>query len=221
MSHSTATDHLDKLFENCPTLQAIRIPDKGLIYRQGESCSHVYLITGGIVKLDHISPHGNTVTIALLKRGDLLGCLETDTTPGTTEESAHAVGEVHLYRCGQMQFRDWLPQRAGLAWRVVEQLAARRRQAERRFRSVLTESVENRVIETLMELSALFGIRCTHGYALEIRLTQQELADLVGANRSVVSTILNGLRNRGILDYTRELICVHDTAFTDFHEPVT
>lgn len=71
-----------------------------------------------------------------------------------------------------------------------------------------------RVIVTLLELVEMFGIGCTHGYALEIHLTQQEVADLVGASRSVVSTILNDFRNRGMLGYTRDQICINDAALS-------
>lgn len=53
----------------------------------------------------------------------------------------------------------------------------------------LTPSVEDRLVTTLLDLAQLFGARCTHGYSREIFLTQQELADLVGASRSVVSTV--------------------------------
>jgi CRP-like cAMP-binding protein len=57
---------------------------------------------------------------------------------------------------------------------------------------------------------------------LEIHLTQQEVADLVGASRSVVSTVLNDFRNRGMLDYTRDQICINDAALADscgFQQP--
>ena len=41
-------------------------------------------------------------------------------------------------------------------------------------------------------------------------MTQQELADLVGASRPVTSTILNRLRGKGVLGYNREYVCVRD-----------
>ena len=47
-----------------------------------------------------------------------------------------------------------------------------------------------------------------HGFGQHLRLTQQELADLVGASRPVVSTILNKLRAKGVLGYNREYVCV-------------
>jgi len=89
---------------------------------------------------------------------------------------------------------------------------ARRQRVERKLRTILTQPVEVRVINTLLELAEMFGIRCSHGYTLEIHLTQQEVADLVGASRSVVSAILNDFRNRGMLDYTRDQICINDIA---------
>ncbi len=101
-------------------------------------------------------------------------------------------------------------QQTELAWHILEGIYTRKQKVERKLRTVLTQPVEVRVIETLIELSEIFGIKCTHGYALEIHLTQQEVADLVGASRSVVSTALNDLRSRGMLDYTREQLCIND-----------
>lgn len=101
---------------------------------------------------------------------------------------------------------------AELAWYVIEDMYARKQRVERKLRTILTHSVETRVITALLELAEMFGIRCTHGYTLEIHLTQQEVADLVGASRSVVSTVLNDFRSRGMLDYTREQICINDAA---------
>jgi hypothetical protein len=75
-------------------------------------------------------------------------------------------------------------------------------------------SVDRRVIESLVELAGSFGARCPHGFSLEIRLTQQDIADLVGASRPVVSSILSGLRKRGLLNYTRDMICVNDSALS-------
>ncbi len=66
---------------------------------------------------------------------------------------------------------------------------------------------EVRLAETLIELSGDFATRCEHGFGQHLRLTQQKLADLVGASRPVISTILNKLRDQGILGYSREYVC--------------
>lgn len=214
----TEADPLNLLTQNsletwrqlCPSVQSIDIPDKGVLYRQGDACPHVFLIEKGIIKLSHITEQGNEWTIALLKQGDMLGCLQSGVGTKAMEESAQAIGQAALVRFERDDFKTLAIDQPALLWQMFETQCFRRHQAERKLLSILAQPLENRVIAMLKELAGMFGIRCAHGYALEIQLTQQELADLVGASRPVISTIMNDLRNRGILDYTRELICVKD-----------
>jgi CRP/FNR family transcriptional regulator, cyclic AMP receptor protein len=101
-----------------------------------------------------------------------------------------------------------------LAIFVAEYLAASKRWVQRRLLRALTQPAEWRLIETLVELAGTFGARCPHGFSLEIRLTQQDIADFIGASRQVVSSILSNLRRRGLLDYTRDMICINDSALS-------
>lgn len=206
---------LEKWRQTCPSFQSINLSDKRLLYRQGYSCGHVFLISKGIVKLSYITVQGNEWTVALLRRGDIIGRLRTDSATDVMEETAQALGDVTLYRFEHHDFKALISHQPDLSWQFFEMQCVRRQQAERKLLNILAQPVESRIIEMLKELAEMFGIRCTHGYALEIRLTQQELADLVGASRPVVSTLMNDLRSRGVLDYTRELICVNDVMFSD------
>jgi CRP/FNR family transcriptional regulator, cyclic AMP receptor protein len=106
-----------------------------------------------------------------------------------------------------------------LAIFIAEQLAGSKRRFQRRLLRATTQSVEWRVIETLVELAGTFGAQCPHGFSLEIRLTQQDIADFVGASRQVVSSILSDLRKRGLLDYTRDMICINDSALSLLARP--
>lgn len=198
--------------KECPSIQEIEIPDKHFLYRQGERCAGFFWIKEGIVKLSHLTIQGNELTLALLQRGDIIGRLQRDAVSQSMEESAQALGKVVFYQIGHEDFKQLMSRWPEWSWSVFEAIYTRQQQIERKLRAILTQPVEKRVIAMLLELAQLFGARCTHGYALEIFLTQQELADLVGASRSVVSTIMNDFRSRGILDYTREQICINDTA---------
>jgi CRP/FNR family cyclic AMP-dependent transcriptional regulator len=208
-------DTMKKWRENCPSLQEINLLDKDFLYRQGDLCSHVFWINTGIIKLSHITEQGNELIVALLQSGDIIGSLPTDGSSPLMEETAQAVGEATLFRLEHHDFKGLISHQSDLSWQVFETQCIRRQQAERKLLNILAQPVENRIIAMLKELAEMFGIRCTHGYALEIHLTQQELADLVGASRPAVSTIMNDLRSRGILDYTRELICVNDVLFSN------
>lgn len=205
----------NQLRKDYPSILEINVPKKAFLYRQGDRCSDLFWIKNGIVKLSHLTEQGSEITIDLLRRGDVIGCFQNNSTDQEMDETAQALGEVNYYRVAYSDFKAMMFHQAELAWYVIEDMYARKQRVERKLRAILTQPVEMRVITTLLELAEMFGIRCTHGYTLEIHLTQQEVADLVGASRSVVSTILNDFRNRGMLDYTRDQICINDAALHD------
>ncbi|WP_350135097.1 Crp/Fnr family transcriptional regulator [Nitrosomonas sp.] len=207
---------MNQLQKDYPSIVEINVPKKTFLYRQGDYCSNLFWIKSGIVKLSHLTEQGSEITVDLLKRGDVTGCFQNNSAAQEIDETAQTLGEVNYYRIAYGDFKAIMFHQAELAWYVIEDMYARRQRVERKLRTILTQPVEVRVINTLLELAEMFGIRCTHGYTLEIHLTQQEVADLVGASRSVVSTILNDFRNRGMLDYTRDQICINDAALHDF-----
>lgn len=203
---------MNQLQKDYPSILEGSIPKKNFLYRQGDHCSDLFWIKSGIVKLSHLTEQGNEITIDILRRGDVIGYFLNDSAVQKTDETVQALDEVNYYRITYSDFKAMMFHQAELAWYVIEDMYARKQRVERKLRTILTHSVETRVITALLELAEMFGIRCTHGYTLEIHLTQQEVADLVGASRSVVSTVLNDFRSRGMLDYTREQICINDAA---------
>ncbi len=194
------------------SLQLINFPDKSFLYRQGNICSNVFLIKQGIVKLTHITSQGTQITFALLKPGDITGSLFMGDSNQIMRENAQALGEVDLFRIKCNHFKKLITDRTDLSWLAITSLHVHKQQLEHKLIAILTQPVKQRVISILLELAQIFGMRCTHGFALEVFLTQQELADLVGASRSVVSTIMNNFREMGLLEYTREQICINDSA---------
>lgn len=213
---------VNQLQKDYRSILEMNVPKKTFLYRQGDRCSDLFWIKSGIVKFSHLTEQGSEITIDLLKRGDVIGCFQNNSLSQEMEETAQALGEVNYYRIAYSDFKAMMSHQAELAWYVIEDMYARKQRVERKLRTILTQPVEMRVIRTLLELAGMFGIRCTHGYTLEIHLTQQEVADLVGASRSVVSTVLNDFRNRGMLDYTRDQICINDAALADscgFQQP--
>lgn len=204
-------ERLEKEFSFC---QPSTINGRSFLYHQGDNCSSLFLIKQGIVKLSHITTQGNEVTFALLGKGDITGCLDIVNTKQVMEEDAQALGKVEFYRIESDDFKKLIVSETDLSWSVLTSIYANKQQLTRKLIASHTQPVKQRVIKMLLELAQLFGARCSHGYALEIFLTQQELADLVGASRSVISTILNNLREQGMLNYTREQICINDSALT-------
>ena len=198
----------------CRSAQRVTLADRTALYGQGEPANRLFLILDGFVKTSRICEEGTQITIELLKYGDIAGAIPARQLQSEHEETAQAIGDVVVQRVLAHELRAAMEVSPRLAVFVAEYLARSKRSAERRLLRVMSQSVDRRVIETLVELAGSFGARCPHGFSLEIRLTQQDIADIVGASRPVVSSILSGLRKRDLLNYTRDMICVNDSALS-------
>jgi CRP/FNR family transcriptional regulator, cyclic AMP receptor protein len=196
----------EDLRRDCPSARIVAIRHRSTIYRQGEPGRTVFCVLDGQVTIERVSYDGATLTTAALGAGDFFGPALSGAA--TAEDTARAKGTILIWRAPIDEFRRLLLHYPAVAWEFVSLLAMRLRQMERRLESFAFKRTEARVAETFRELSGGFATRCEHGFGQHLRLTQQELADLVGASRPVVSMILNKLRDKGVLAYNREYVCV-------------
>jgi CRP/FNR family cyclic AMP-dependent transcriptional regulator len=194
------------LSRDCPKARIAAIPHRGAIYRQGESANTVYCVLEGQVTIARLNAAGALLTTAVLGSGEFFGAALSGA--GKAEDTARAKGAVRLWRAPIEEFRALLRSHPDASLELVSLLARRQRQMERRLEGFAFKRVEARLAETFRELSGGFAMRCEHGFGQHLRLSQQELADLVGASRPVVSTLLNRLRDKGVLGYNREYVCV-------------
>ena len=194
------------LRRDSPTARIVAIRHRGTIYRQGEPARTIFCVLDGQVTIARDNHDGATITTAVLAAGDFFGAALSGAAK--SEDTAKAKGAVSLWRAPLDEFRSLLQRHPDASWEFVSSLARRQRQMERRLEGFAFKRVEARLAETFRELSGGFAMRCEHGFGQHLRLSQQELADLVGASRPVVSTILNRLRDKGVLGYNREYVCV-------------
>lgn len=192
-----------------PSLLEADLSDGEVLYRQGEAPGFLYCLIRGVVRLSHVAESGAQITLAVAGAGDLFGSASPGRASG---HAASAIGEARVLMFAPSDVAVLVAKSASFSNFLNAGLEASRERAELRLIDRQTKTVAARLIETLGELALAFGAPCPHGYSLEIRLTQQDIADLVHASRPVVTRIMNALRRQGALDYRRDLICVNDVA---------
>jgi len=196
----------EDLRRSCPTARIVTVRHRGTIYRQGDPGRAVFFVLDGQVTIARHNSDGATLTTAALGPGEFFGPALSGAP--AAEDTARAKGVATIWRASLDDWQRLLLQHPAVAWDFVSLLARRQHQMERRLESFAFKRTRARLAETFRELSGGFATRCEHGFGQHLRLTQQELADLVGASRPVVSTILNELRDEGVLGYNREYVCV-------------
>jgi len=195
-----------ELQRDCPSARVLALRHRDTIYRQGGTNQAVFCLLKGQATLARVNQDGAVLTTAALSAGDFFG----DGLDGSTEaeDTAKAKGEALVWRAPLKEFQVLLTNHPQFSLGYISMLTQRQRRMQRRLEGFAFKRTEARLAEAFRELSGGFATRCEHGFGQHLRLSQQELADLVGASRPVVSTILNRLREQGVLGYNREYVCV-------------
>lgn len=185
-------------------------PAQSVIYRPGDPADKVYVLRRGRVRLVRTGPTGTRSVLGILRPGDLFGDLLRP--EGTVlDEFAVASGEAEVWSIDNHSFQQLLESRPHLALDVIRALNERNRAMRKRMLGLTFKEVPARLADTLLVLADSLGERCPHGGEYDLRgVTQQDLADLVGASRSFVSTLINEMKRDGLLGNVGRILCIRD-----------
>ena len=184
---------------------AWRVFEKGeVIVRQGELADSFYVIAAGQVKV-YMSEGGREVILKTLFAGDFFGELPMfDQEPRSA--SVAAIERCHLQTLSYKSFLRALEGSADIAKRVLETLAKRLRDADRKISTLALMDISSRVSRTLLELAIVSNGRKVVGEPF----TQKDLAGMVGASREMVNRTLHDLMQQGYIDVQRKSITILD-----------
>lgn len=188
------------------TARQLDLAEGDTVYRQSEKLSFLWFLQSGYVKRLRVDRDGGQHILGLLNDGNLLG-LEALSTQ-VASETIRVKSAARLLRLPVSQFKAGIV-RHDLQWVLLDGVLRQKQLAETRLTSLRSENMRTRLMHTLNQLTSHYGGRCRHGHEIDIPLTQEELAQMVGASRQVVSGFLNDLRREGFLDYGRGYICLN------------
>jgi CRP/FNR family transcriptional regulator, cyclic AMP receptor protein len=165
-------------------------------FRPGEIIVHrddpgqvLYIIREGKVKIYITSPDGQEVSLAVFGPGDYFGELAMlDGQPRSA--SAVALEAVEAICLQRTDFINAVMRYPRIAIQVMYVLSRRLRQTDAMIEDLLFLDVHGRVAKKLLDLADLHGVRTPEGIRIELRLTQGELAAMVGASRESVNKVM-------------------------------
>lgn len=169
-----------------------------VIFCEGEPACYIYVIEKGHVKISRNSPMGKVVTVGIRKAGDVVGVAEA---LGGMERCcfAETLEACALWKLGRDKFIEMLHSRPALAVKVATTLGSRLREVENLFSSMVALEVDRRLARLLVSLADRFGAAGRQGIKIDIPLTQQDLATMIGSCRQTVTTTLQKFKDNGLL----------------------
>lgn len=187
-------------------LTEIKVKKKDPVYHTGDRAETLYILKEGRIKLTRLSEEGKELTLDILEPGDIFGEL---TLAGEHERETNAVALEDSLLCtiNRKDFEDLLSKIPYLSLAITKWIGLRLRKIENRLEDMIFQDVRSRLISTLMELARQYGVPVQKGRKITIRLSHQEIANLIGATRETVTLELNNLKKNGdILVEGRDII---------------
>src|SRR5258708_987276 len=180
-----------------PGLACVRRGRNQALYSCGERDTNLYLIESGRVKTLSLSSSGKECVLGIYGWGDVVGesCLVEEERSSTAVAMAPAV----LTRVPRQRFFEIVGD-SGILEDWLRYLALRLSEQQQVITSMVTSDSEQRLAAALLRLGHRLGTRHADRLLLEQRITQEELAGMVGTTRSRVGHFLKKFRPDGLID---------------------
>jgi len=178
------------------SMTEIEVHKGDVLFAEGEPGDRMYVILEGKVKLGQTSGDGRESLLAVLGPGEMFGELSLF-DPGPRTSTATALTDAMVLGLGHPQLRPWLAGRTEVAEALLQALARRLRRTNEAMADLVFSDVPGRVAKALMDLGEKFGTLTPEGLMVTHDMTQEELAQLVGASRETVNKALADFAQRG------------------------
>ena len=178
------------------------------IFREGDRGDSLHVVIEGSVRVTVVSAGGAEVTVALLGPGEFVGDLALlDGLPRSA--NAVAAEPTKTLVVTRDDFRRWLTDRPKASLALLEALSQRVRRTDEVLADLTFLDLPKRLAK---RLAALAAERSVGGTAVRLRITQAELASMLGVSRESVNKQLNEFERNGWLRLGRGSVTVLDEA---------
>jgi CRP/FNR family cyclic AMP-dependent transcriptional regulator len=179
------------------------------LFAEGDKGDQLYIIISGKIKLTKAAPDGRENLLSVHGPGEMFGELSLfDPVPRTA--SATAVTDAELAALAHEDVRTWLSSRPEVSMHLLRALAQRLRRINEVKADLVFTDVPGRVAKALLDLAERFGVQNSDGIQVNHDLTQEELAQLVGASRETVNKALADFAARGWIQLAAKSVLVID-----------
>ncbi len=199
-------DELKKVESRC---RVRALPRKSPIYLPADQADGVLLLAAGRVKICSFTLEGKQSILTFIEPGELFGELAI-LDPGQRDEYAETVEKSTIVLIPADEMKRLVAEHPEVSLGVTKLIGLRRQRVERRLKYLLFHSNRERLVHLLLELAEQYGRRTDEGIELSIKLSHQDLANVIGSTRETVTVTLGELQSVGFLQMGRRKIVLTD-----------
>lgn len=187
------------------------------LFYEGQSLDAVYFLLSGFLKVFKIDEDGREQIISYLQPGDMfphVGFFSEGPYPGT----AQVLEDSQLGSIAVKDFEKLLARQPQIAITVMRVLGKKILELQQKLQDVTQQNAADRIVRALVHLSVLHGESLDGGMQMSVRVTNRELAGMVGTSRETVNRVLNDLRRHKQIDLIQDRLWVSNELLHKYDE---
>lgn len=179
------------------------------IYAPGDQADGVLLLSEGRVRICDFTAEGKQAILAFIEPGELFGELAVVDAAPREERAEAIVPSTVIFIPGDV-IRSLIETVPDVSLGITRLIGLRRRRIERRLKALLFRSNRERLVHLLLDLAEQYGRTETRGLRIGLRLSHQDLANVIGSTRETVTITLGELQNDGLILVARQTLVLTD-----------
>ncbi|MBE0428455.1 MAG: Crp/Fnr family transcriptional regulator [Thermoleophilia bacterium] len=199
----------EELDEIVPLLIERKLRGNTVVFHEGDTASAFYLVKTGRVKIYKVSPDGREQVLAILSDGQIFGDVPTF-DGGPYPATAETMDDTKIFLIPREDLLGVVRRHPEIAIKVIAVLGQRLRQALELVRDLSFKQVPHRLAGLLLKLADEYGEETEKGTLINLSLSRQELADIVGTSRETVTRELKKMERNQLLRIDRRYITITD-----------
>jgi CRP/FNR family transcriptional regulator len=180
------------------------------IFREGDPTEYFHIVKEGTVKCVKSTPDGKECTLKMLMPGDLFCCdaaaFDGSRHPGT----AQPMGDVSILRMSKKAYFEMLRRSPDAAIEVIKYLGNRLNEAQEKAKVLALDRADQRLASLLIDLATRSGVKDPQGTRLAIRLTRQDMANMVGTTTETAIRIMSRFKRERLVSGTANRLVIRD-----------
>lgn len=192
------------------SVSQIKTFEKGSpIYLPSQPADSLMLVANGLVKICHLNLDGKISILAFVTPGELFGELSLF-DPADRGEYAESATVSTIVRIPRESVQRLMHSELEIAIGVTKLMGFRRQRIENRLRNLLFANNQQRLSHLLLDLAEQFGVVVDGGIRLGLKLSHQEIANLIGSTRETVTLLFGTMKKQGLLQTKRQDVILAD-----------
>ena len=178
------------------------------IFREGDPTEYFHIVKEGAVKCVKSTPDGKECTLKMLMPGDLFCCDAAAFNGACHPGSAQPMGDVSILRMRKDTYFAMLRRSPDAAVEIIKYLGNRLHEAQEKTKIMALDRADQRLAALLIDLGARNGVKEPQGIRLNMRLTRQDMANMVGATTETVIRIMGRFKRDHLVSGTANRLVI-------------